>query len=627
MFAREFKNALANRNTMMLKHFTPLLLLLLMVSELNAQSDSLRYDLPDVIIRENRLEIPFAETSRTINVVTAAQIEQMPVRSVNELLLYVAGVDVRQRGPHGVQADVGIRGGTFDQTLILVNGVKLSDPQTGHHNMNLPLDIENIERIEVLKGPGARIYGQNAFSGAINIVTKQPNGSKVKLAARAGENGLGGGTLTLSAPTGNFTHYFSAAKDFSDGYRYNTDYDISSYFYQGQWSQGVHELSITAGHAEREFGANGFYASPDFQDQYEEVTTSLLSVQYRNQGEAWTVSPRVFWRRNADNYIFVRNNPSIYQNIHTGHTVGAELHTSYRSSLGTTGIGAELNRIDLNSTNLGDRDRWVTSLFLEHRFVLADRLDLTPGVSLNHYSDFGTRFFPGIDLGYRVSKQVKVYGNVGYTYRVPTFTDLYYEDPANNGNPNLEPEEAVAYELGVKFQKPGFNVQLAAFQRDGFDLIDWTKPVDTLRWTPVNINELTTRGLEINAQLYFPLLLGEGTALERLQLGYTYLDASLESNGEAFSRYALENLNHQLVAGLSYRWGNRLLHSVFFRYTDRVNLEDYQVVDTRLTYRANQLSVFVEATNLFDTEYRETNLVLMPGRWIRVGATFEWDLK
>ncbi|MCB0636564.1 MAG: TonB-dependent receptor [Lewinella sp.] len=606
--------------------YTFTLLLCLLGSVLAAQNDTLIYDLPNVTIRENRLETPFAETSRSINVITASQIRQLPVRSVNELLQYVAGVDVRQRGAHGVQADVGIRGGTFDQTLILVNGIKLSDPQTGHHNMNLPFDLENIERIEILKGPGARIYGQNAFAGAINIITKTPEQTQARVALRAGENELLGTTFTLSVPQGDMAHYFSFAKDYSGGYRYNTDYDITSFFYQNTYEQGVHRLQLLAGHAEREFGANGFYASPDFQDQYEEVNTSFVSLAYQTHGDRWTLKPRLSWRKNKDDYIFVRNNPSLYENIHTSNTLTGEVHAAFNSRLGQTGLGVEISRVDLQSTNLGDRQRWVNSLFFEHRFAWWDgRIDLTPGFSLNRYSDFGTRFFPGLDLGVRLSRHVKAFANAGYTYRVPTFTDLYYEDPANNGNPDLQPEEAIAYELGLKYDRPGLLVQASVFQRDGYDLIDWTKPVDTLRWTPVNINELTTRGAELNGQVYFPVLLGHATVLERLQLGYTYLDNDLANNGAAFSRYALENLTHQLIAGVTYRPASRLLHSIYYRYTDRVNLPDYQLVDTRLTYESTKsFSAFVEVSNLFDVTYRETNLVVMPGRWLKAGVSWRW---
>ncbi|MEZ4984802.1 MAG: TonB-dependent receptor [Saprospiraceae bacterium] len=604
-------------------------LVLLGTTLLSAQPDSTIYDLDAIVIRENRLEIPFRETSRSIQVITASQIAQMPVRSVNELLQHVAGVDVRQRGAHGIQADVSIRGGTFEQTLVLINGIRLTDPQTGHHNMNLPLDLENIARIEVLKGPGARIYGQNAFAGAINIVTKKATENSLSLSARAGENGLGGGSLALSLqPNEESNHYLSVARDFSNGYRYNTDYDISSYFYQYQREMGQHQLSLTAGHSDRAFGANGFYASPDFKDQYEEVATTFVALQDEYRRNRWRITPRVFWRKNKDHYIFVRDNPSLYQNIHTGHTLGAELQSHYASRFGDTGLGVEAGYVSLNSTNLGERRRRTASLFLEHRFRWKDKLDVTPGISMSSFSDFGTRFFPGIDVGVNVSEQVKLFANAGYTYRVPTFTDLYYSDPANNGNPDLQPEEALSYEIGSRFlnHNGGLHLQLALFQRNGFDLIDWTRAADTLRWTPVNINELVTQGAEVSLSVLLPLLLSTETPLERLTLSYTRIHAQLEDNEAPLSRYVLENLDHQLIAGFSYRWGQRWLHSIHYRYTSRVSYPTttWRIADS--SWQQNRWSLFIEATNLTNTRYTETNLVTMPGRWMRIGGQFRMVL-
>jgi len=587
-----------------------------------AQVDT-SYNLPDVLIKENRLEMPFSEVSRTVNVLTASQIQALPVQSVNELLLYVAGVDVRQRGPHGVQADVSIRGGTFDQTLVLINGVKLSDPQTGHHSMNLPVDLDNIERIEVLKGPGARIYGQNAFSGAINIVTKTPEEQFFKVAAQVGQNELGGVQFSAAFPKGDFSQYVSFSKDFSAGYRYNTDYDITNVFYQNGYQKGHHELKFMAGYTDRRFGANGFYASPEATDQYEEVQTSIAALDYTYEVGNWSLNPRLFWRRNEDEYVFVRSNPSIYRNLHIGNTVGLEAHATNRNKLGATGIGLEVANVALRSNNLGNRERVRASLFLEHRFQLLDGLlDLTPGLSVNHFSDFDTKVFPGIDVGVRLNEQLKLFANAGYTYRVPTFTDLYYEDPVNLGNPNLQPEQAFSYEAGAKVNLGGANLQASYFFRRGFDLIDWTREADSLQWKPFNLSELDAQGIDINGEIFFPVFTNANSVVQRLRLGYTYIDAELIENEGVTSRYVLENLDHQLVAGLEYRIGKRFFHSVMFRYTSRVSLEDYYLVDTKLQYRHNALNCFVEASNLFDETYMETNLVTMPGRWVRAGFSY-----
>jgi vitamin B12 transporter len=606
--------------------YKPVFLLLstLIINTLYSQTDSLSWTLPDVIIQENRVQLPIREQSRSVQVLTAQQIAALPVRSVNELLLQVSGVDVRQRGPHGVQADVGIRGGTFDQTLILVNGIKLSDPQTGHHNMNLPFDLAAIERIEILKGPAARVFGQNAFSGAINIVTKTPVEDGGQVQVRGGENGLWGLAAQLQFAGDKMSQMLTLSHDAADGYRYNTDYEISTAFYQNQIELGTGQLGLTAGWSQRKFGANGFYASPEFQDQYEEISTSLLNLTYRlHPSTSWQLTTRAYWRRNVDDYVFVRSNPEVYQNIHTGHSYGWEGHANYRGKWGTTGLGAEINRIELSSNNLGERQRNMATIFVEQRMNWGD-FDLTPGFSLSHYSDFGLRFFPGIDLGYRLHARIKLFANTGYTYRVPTFTDLYYEDRANNGNPDLQPEAAIAYEVGAKYERPGLQVQVALFRRDGLDLIDWTRASDTAKWTPINITELSTQGVEIGLTTYLPLLLPELAFLERFHFSYTCLDAQLANNDAVFSRYALENLRHQLTMGIIYRPLKRLQHSLTYRYSDRVNLADYQLVDTRLTYTRERWEVFCEATNLFDTAYQETNLVPMPGRWLRFGGQYRW---
>ncbi|MCB0663984.1 MAG: TonB-dependent receptor, partial [Saprospiraceae bacterium] len=527
-------------------------------------------------------------------------------------------------GIHGVQSDLSIRGSSFDQVLVLINGVKISDPQTGHHMMNLPVDIENIERIEVLKGPGARIYGQNAFAGAINIVTKLSDQKFSTINLQGGQHGLGGVHVGASLPNSNFKQYFSFSKDFARGYRPNTDYDVNNFFYQNSFKFVNHEIGLLAGYTEKEFGANYFYGDPyssnpaRFENQFESIQSSLVALHYQFAKYGFKLKPRVYWRRHQDEYVFVRSNPSLYRNIHIGNTIGLDINGSKLSDWGVTGFGLDMQAVYLRSNNLGNRSRNVITAFLEHRFALIEnRLDITPGVSFNYFSDFGSNFLPGLDIGFDIWDGLKWYGNAGMTYRIPTYTDQFYSSPVELGNPDLQPEKAITYEAGLKYVKNGWNLQAGYFIRQGEDMIDWIL-VDTALWQPRNFRFLDVSGTEFLVDWYPGASYGPSFFLKKLHLGYTQLMSDYPEDAPA-SRYALEYLKHQVTVGADVGF-RKLRLSVQYRYADRINVEDFSIVDARITYGGSKFSVFAEATNILDEKYLGANLIEMPGRWFRAGV-------
>lgn len=599
------------------------LLVVAAFTQSHAQPDTVARQLEEVVIQSNRIQTGFDETSASVIVVAQAQLRQAPGQSIPDVLHYFAGIDIRQRGANGVQADPGIRGSTFDQVLILINGIKISDPQTGHHSLNLPVDMENVERVEIIKGPAARIYGQNAFAGAINIITKNPDKTFVKVQAVGGDFGLGGARVSGAWAGEKVRHYASWSRDFSDGYQYNTDYKLTNYFYQAQAKTKLGKLQFLGGLTDRKFGANGFYASPDFRDQYEEIQTSLVALSLQTApAKNWNITHRVYWRRNQDEYLFIRSNPTFFRNLHINNTVGYEANARVSHRFGITGIGLDMNTLTLRSNRLGDRERTVATLFLEHRFEWLDkRLDFTPGAQLNYYSDFGTNLFPGADVGYVLTQKLKAFGNVGYTYRVPTYTDLYYQDPANVGNPNLQPERAISYEAGLKWiNTPHLQAQASYFRRDGRRIIDWTKTQATDPWRPDNLNNVIMSGLDVTVA-YALSHRAKNSFVQRIEAGYVLIDAQ-EINTLGFSRYALENLKYQVTAILQLRYTDQLRQTISYRFFDRVNLPDYQVMDTRLGWYGKRITGFVDITNLWDEFYKETNLVTLPGRWFRAGFSY-----
>lgn len=581
----------------------------------NAQKDTVK--LKEVEVTSNRISLPFSKASRTITILTQDDIAKSAATNLADVLQNVAGVDIRRRGVDGMQSDLYIRGGNFDQTLLLIDGVKMDDAQTGHHTMNGILSLENIERIEIIKGPAARIYGQNAFTGAINIVTKSviENTAAINLNYGSYNNKKGEATLGKKFNGGDILA--TASYQESDGYRFNTDFKNGNIFLKSNFKN----YSLITSFAERKFGANGFYASPAYKDQYEETQTSLVALSSDYLIGNVIIKRRIYWRRNQDLYLFIRENPSYYRNLHISNKVGGETNVVFNSSLGKTGVGLDISRLFFVSNNLGNHQRTAITGFIEHRFeLLNEKLDITPGVAISSYSDFDTKAFPGLDMGYRISEKVKLYGNIGYTYRVPTFTDLYYVGPTTQGNANLQAESALAEELGIKFTAANFQMDVAFFNRKSDNLIDWTKDNETDKWEARNFSEVVAQGLETNINYQFKI----GKYQQKLNLGYSFIEDEIKDNNVQFTQYSINSIKHQLTSGISTKFCPIFSQHLSYRYVERTNGQNYHVVDAKIgAALKNNMEFSLSGNNIFNAEYTETNLVPMPKGNVMIGFTYK----
>ncbi|WP_347173256.1 TonB-dependent receptor plug domain-containing protein [Polaribacter uvawellassae] len=580
---------------------------LLLTSYTFAQEKTVQLD--TVVISSSRIDLPFKQNSRTILVITAKQIKESAVTNIADLLQQVAGVDVRRRGVSGMQSDLYIRGGSFDQTLLLIDGIKVEDPQTGHHTMNMALPLDVIERVEIIKGAAARIFGQNAFTGAINIVTKKDASNVNSVGVQAGSFGQKNAAITVGKNLDNSSIIVHASLNSSDGYRHNTDFKNQNYFIKNTFNKNNTPIDFIGYFTERNFGANGFYASPSAINQYEETQSSLVGLSTTIKNNKLTLKPRFYWKRNQDMYLYTRSNPAGYRNLHISNKIGAELNASYNSSAGITGFGIDVAKVFLTSNNLGSRDRFMANLFLEHRFKLFnDKMDITPGVAINYFSDFKFHAFPGVDVGYTISDNFKVYANAGYTYRIPTYTDLFYSDPTTLGNANLNPEEAISEELGIKYTSSKFDFSTAVFNRDSNNLIDYVKANANDKWQATNIQDLNSFGVEFNGSFRYKVK----DFTQNLSFGYTYLDENLEAVSAAFSRYSINSLKHHFTTTFRSQFFKNVSQSVVYKFSERSTGESYGIVDLMLTLNLNRFDVSLIGNNIFDTVYTETNLVPMP---------------
>lgn len=586
--------------------------------ELRPQSDTLK----NVIITSSRIDLPFKENSRTIQIFTADDIKKLGVTNVADVLQQVAGIDVRRQGVNGMQADLYIRGGGFDQTLLLIDGFKVDDPQTGHHTMNLALPIEMIKRIEIIKGPAARIFGQNAFTGAVNIVTKDSEANAMIAKIQGGSFGQFIAEATGAIQLKESNHLLHFSKNVSEGYRHNTDFDNTNYVLKSQFNKNKLPIELLTTYVERKFGANGFYGIPAATEQYEATQASLVGLSTVVKRGNFTWKPRVYWRRNQDEYFYIRSNPSIYRNLHITNKFAAEFNGSYESKYGITGFGLEAAKYYISSNRLGDNSREMASLFLEHRFLfLNNKFDVTPGLAVSYFSDFDNKAFPGLDLGYQISSTFRVYGNIGYTYRVPTYTDLYYVGPQAIGNENLQPEAALSEEIGVKWLTKHVDFTWAAFNRDSNDLIDYVRPTEAdIVYTPQNIQDVNTKGFETQLDFRFKL----NALPQKIKLGYTFIEDDVKKSSAAYSRYSINSMKHQFVGNYAMQWFKNFSNSVNYRYAERTSGVSYNIWDISATYLVKALEFSVYANNIFNTAYVETGRVPMPKGNVLFGVKYNF---
>lgn len=577
---------------------------------MNAQENDQKTDtLKEVVISSSRIDLPFKENSRTIQIVTAEDIKKLGVTNVADALQQIAGIDVRRQGVNGMQSDLYIRGGSFDQTLLLIDGIKVDDAQTGHHTMNLALPIEVIKRIEVIKGPAARIFGQNAFTGAINIVTKdvEDNSLVAKVQGGSFDQFIAEVTGTVSLKESSHIVHFS--KNFSEGYRHNTDFDNTNYVLKSQFNKNKLPIELLTSYSERKFGANGFYGIPSATEQYEETQASLIGFSTIIKNGNWTFKPRVYWRRNQDLYLYIRSNPSAYRNMHITNKVAAELNGSYQSNVGITGFGVEFSKYYISSNRLGDNQREIATLFLEHRFQFFNNiLDVTPGISASYFSDFDNQFFPGLDVGVKISDKFRAYGNIGTSYRVPTYTNLYYTSPTTISNPDLNTEEAFSQEVGFKYISNRFNLSVAAFNRDADNLIDYVRENTTDAWQAQNIQSVNTKGYETQVDYLFTI----NKLPQKIQLGYSYLDNDVKTSEANFSQYSINSMKHQFTSSLQFNIFKGFNTTFAYRYVERTAGMSYNVYDVNVSYRIKAFELSMFANNIFNAEYIESGMIPMP---------------
>ena len=627
--------------------------------------------LEEVSVTGSRAPLTKSQAARMVTVLDRADIAQAPVQSINDLLKYAIGVDIRQRGPIGAQTDISIRGGTSEQIILLLNGINICDPQTGHNTMDLPVDLSDIVRIEVIEGPAGRIYGTSSLVGAVNIVTRSQEAGvrrqEITLHTEGGSYGyanIGGRYSTDSCSPYSFSPIASLSANYSrsDGWsrskagRLNTDFSGAKGFYQGQYEDGNIRLNWHLGIADKGWGSSTFWASPKWQadEQYEHTTKWFSAIQGRTKQGQLHLNASLYWNQNRDRYEGYRGQAEkMKYNYNRTDVYGVNAGGYFDWQAGRTAFGAELRNEDLVSGNLGeplsqthhikgtDRDytlgvnRTNISGYLEHN-ILWEQVTVSAGLVAvkNTWSNMNMTVYPGIDVSYRPTPQWKLHASYNTSLRMPSFTEMYYKLQGYRADPHLKPEEMQALEMGFNYQTSLFHLpssilhlHSAFWYHHGSDMIDWimdTSKGEEAEWQSVNHTTINSIGLEAGAQL--------STLRSQFSISYAYIHQDKQQEAGIVSQYALEYLRHKLVAKAQMQLTKQLTLGVNLRWQDRVgsytdleglvhDYEPYALVDTRLTWAQDKWKAYIEANNLFDTSYRDYGVVEQPGRWLIAGFT------
>ena len=557
--------------------------------------------------------LPKGSVSRAAQVLDREELQRLPVRTVNEALRWGVGVDLQPRSP--AQADLSLRGSSFEQVLVLVDGVPMSDSQTGHFDLNLTVPLELVERIEVVRGPASSLYGTDAMGGVVNIVTRQGvSEPSATVRAEGGSFGSFAGSLTATAPLGEAWQLgVSAERDESDGHREGVDHENTLAHATLTGPLGSGRLQVAAGWAARDFGADGFYAPFP---SYEETRARLLSAGWRGSVAAADLDVRGFLRSHDDDFVLRRSDPAFYRNLHDARQDGVEATLRVGGEEGlTAAVGAQLIRDRLESTNLGNRAEDRRAAHAEAAW-LGGGAQLRAGLRVEGRDGFGTWVAPSMSAAVDVSRRLRLRGAVGRSFRTPTFTERYYTDPSNVGQADLDPESAWSVDGGVDWAAGGGSVVRATvFRRVAEDLIDWARPAgapEERPWETRNVESATFTGVEL--------------AVDRVPVGpgfvegwATLLRLETEEAAGFESKVALRPLTRDVGIGVGLPLGGAGTVRVRVQSRRRSGGDDWATGDLRVSGRVLGGEVWLDVTNLWDTDFLDITGLRAPGRAVRTG--------
>jgi vitamin B12 transporter len=557
---------------------------------------------------------PVSAAAFNVTVLEQADLQKLPVNNVIDALEYVSGIDVRKRGISGVQADVGIRGSTYEQTLVLLDGMRMNDPQTGHHNFDLPIAFEDIERIEIVKGPGAAQYGPSSNGGVINIVSRKEittdSGRRAKVNIQRGSYDFERYALSLAKTEGEYSQFLSGYHSAADTYIGDEALDSR----QGQGSyRVVHQgekttTQVAFGYIEKDFGAYRFYVPAEAQSRESTSQRHGYGIHQYRFANGSQLEASLNWRNHFDFYKYT---PASTPSEHETEALQSRLTLSNGAFIS----GLEFNQENMDSNRDGRQARHFASAFLNYKQLIGANVSLSGNLSYVDYDSQERFVLPVIGLDALLSENIEVYANAGQSVRTPTLNDLYLNMPGRDvGSEDLDLEKTNSAEIGARINSSAINIVTSIFYKDTQNAIDFTKTQVEFDANSAhvarNYGDNITKGfdVEFDASAFSAMSLGMNT----LKLTHTRLIQTIETD-----LVVLKNtdgqLENQTALHVGFDFYNNYSLLTTYKYESRFDSENYEILDLRLAYEDNNLTLALAGSNLLDAQYIDAGFVEVAG--------------
>jgi iron complex outermembrane receptor protein len=547
------------------------------------------------------------EVDRSV-ILLPVQDQLLVTGSIADYLRLDPSIDLQERAPDGEQGDISIRGAGYGQTLTLLNGLRLNDAQSSHHNMDFPIPIDAVSRIEVLHGAGSTLYGSDAIGGVVNLITAPQEGSELRVRTAAGNFGVNQERSVLSTLYRGISEQLVFSRDFSSGFMPDRDFRDLGFSSTTYFTSPLGHSNVVFGYADKPFGADQFYGPyPSWED-----TKTWFAGLRQNLNDRTEFD--LGFRRHSDLFVLFRDNPDIYTNHHWDETWQASFRRSDPLAANTNlHYGVEAFHDAIVSNNLGDHSRSRAAAYVEADFRALRRFSFTIGAREEVWRRVSGEFSPTVSGAAWLSSKWKLRSSVSRAFRVPTYTDLYYSDPANLGNPYLKPETAWNYEGGVDWMHSRkVHASATVFHRRETNGIDYVRESDTQPWMPVNLDKLRFTGVETQLSL-------QPVSGQQIDVSYTGLYGALAALGGLESKYVFNYPSAEGVVSWLANYHNWLFRTRLGTLNRRARAP-YALWDIDAGWNARRVRPFLQFGNVTNTSYQEIAGVDMPGRSVVGGV-------